>query len=190
MHWVQALVAPRETLIELPAKLSNAVVRDLPQGLALVPITDALAEELLQSGIASADPNPMPAGEMAAGVSALAQELSRTSKVVYVATFIHGGTGAQDAIVWKDGRIVLTLGETEENMSKWPDSSISRALRFAGVVARKGEDEFDALGLGTHRSNEAWASGTGRVEPFPLSESRELPSAEPVIARSWWQFWR
>ena len=75
-------------------------------------------------------------------------------------------------------------------MSAWPDSSISRALRQAGVVARPGEDEFDAIGLGTHRSTEGWAEGTGEVLPASLPV-RDLGAMVSVRSKEkpWWKFW-
>lgn len=191
MHWVQALVAPSELLHSLPSRISSAVVRELPQGLSLVPITEALAQDLIDAGIASGDPTPMPAEEMTPGVAALARELSEKGTVLYVATFIHGGIGGQDAIVWRGGSVVLQLGETEDSMSGWPNSSISRALRFAGVKTRKGEDEFDAIGLGTHRSNESWATGTGPVTPSSaLDVASDALLQRGAVPRPWWQFWR
>ena len=39
---------------------------------------------------------------------------------------------------------------------RWPNSSISQALRLIGVVTEQGMDEFDTLGLGRHRETHQW----------------------------------
>lgn len=161
MHWVQALIAPDQMFLNFQSKFPSAVVRQLPQGFSLVPITEEFAAAL--KSLASADPVPPLVDEIEPGVAALASELSAGGIVVYAATFMFGGNGGQDALVWRDRELVLKLCENDDNRSSWPDSSISRALRYAGVVAGKGEDEFDALGLGWHRSNEDWAAGEGPV---------------------------
>lgn len=186
MHWVQALVAPNQVFVDLKARFPSAAVCPLPQGFSLVPITESFAAAL--QPLAAEDPVPPHVDEIEPGVSALGCALSAGSIVVYVATFMHGGTGGQDALVWKNGELVLKLCEGEDNPSRWPDSSISRALRFAGVVAGKGEDEFDALGLGTHRSNEEWADGEGPVlAGNDTSEPKEV--AKQTQSRPWWRRW-
>lgn len=163
MHCIQALIGPAEIIAAVKERFSSAVLCPLTQGLALVPITDGLADALAR--VAEEMPSPVlpKSGEMAPGVAALAAELSRKGPVVYAATFLFGGTGGQDAVVWIDGEVVLNLGDDEDSMSAWPDSPISRALRRIGVIAAAGEDEFDAIGLGRYRSNEAWAQQAARV---------------------------
>lgn len=157
MHWIQALIGPAEVLVEARQRLPSAVPCPLTQGLALVPITDRLADALKNMTDGASSALLPKSGEMAPGVAALASELSRKGPIVYAATFIFGGTGGQDAVVWIDGEVVLNIGDDEDSMSAWPDSPISRALRRIGVIAAAGEDEFDAIGLGRYRSNEAWA---------------------------------
>jgi hypothetical protein len=181
MHWIQALVAPRNVFAGIRDSYPTAAVRLLPQNLCLVPITEDFAASLGAAGLAAGDPVEMPAQEMTPGVCAFAADASFRGPVVFVATYIHGGTGGQDALVWAQGKLVGSFHEDEDSMSTWPNSSISRALRQAGVVARPGEDEFDAIGLGTHRSTEGWAEGTDEILPRPASELRavvELRSRE------------
>ncbi|MGE7955060.1 hypothetical protein ACQKQA_00415 [Pseudomonas sp. NPDC089530] len=157
MHWIQVLIGPTEALIEARGKLPSAVVCPLRQGFALIPLTQEVEAELRERATNDAQEVLPVSGEMAQGAAELASALSSNAPIVYAATFIHGGTGGQDAIVWLKGEVVLNVGDDEENMSAWPDSPISRALRRIGVTAETGEDEFDALGLGCYRSNESWA---------------------------------
>jgi len=163
MHWVQALVASEKVLAQAHVLISSLVVCPLSQGLALVPITSQAEQDLAASEFSALDPSPPLAEEMAPGVAALAAKLSFNGPVVYAATFLHGGTGAQDALVWNAGELTLSLQENEDNPSEWPNSSISRALRQIGVKAEEGEDEFDAIGLGNHRSNKGWADAYAKT---------------------------
>jgi hypothetical protein len=163
MHWVQALIASEETLAVAQRLIPSFVVCPLTQGLAIAPITDYVEMSLTGSEFPPLDPVPPLAEEIAAGVTALATKLSAQGTVVYAATFIHGGTGGQDALVWTNGELVLSLHDDEENMSKWPNSPISRALRHIGVITEEKQDEFDAIGLGKHRSNEAWAKAYAKA---------------------------
>lgn len=156
MHSIQALIAPEEIFAGAKLILPSAVVCPLSQGLVLLPITDEVEMEFVASGLASSDPSPPLAKEMVPGVAALGARLSIHGSVVYAATFIFGGTGSQDALTWHGGELVLSLSDDEDSMSAWPNSPISRALRHIGVKAATGEDEFDAIGLGRYRSNEAW----------------------------------
>jgi hypothetical protein len=153
-HCIQALIAPRRVLEEARATFPMAVVCPLPQDFALVPITDALDDALL----ASAFGQVVDAAEevVTPTIAAFASYLSRHGSVLWVSTDYFGGRGGQDAVMWTLEHEVLCLGDTPDDMSAWPDSPISLALRRLGVVAADGQDEFDTLGLGRHRSNEAW----------------------------------
>lgn len=157
MHWIQALVGPATTLIEARDHLPSAVLCTLPQGFALIPLTDRVEADLRKRASGLVTTVFPHSGEIAVGVAELALLLSHSGPIVYVATFMHGGTGGQDALVWINGDLVLNIGDDEDNMSLWPNTPISRALRYIGVSAAEGEDEFDAIGLGRYRSNESWA---------------------------------
>lgn len=190
MHCIQALVAPRHVFANLQQTVPSAMVRQLPQDFCLVPITEEFVADLSTAGWAVGDPTNMPAQEMEPGVCAIAADASFRGPVVFIATYIHGGTGGQDAVVWKQGKILASFHEDEDSMSAWPDSSISRALREVGVLARPGEDEFDAIGLGTHRSTSGWAESTAVVFPasLPLKGNITIPFSE--VQRPWWKFWK
>jgi hypothetical protein len=153
-HCIHALIAPRRVLEEARTAVPVAVVCPLPQDFALVPITDALDDALRTGAFAGGGAAE---GVVAPAVAAFAAHLSRHGPVVYVATEYSGGQGGQDAVMWTLGHEVLELGDTAQDPASWPDSPISLALRRLGVVAADGQDEFDTLGLGRHRSNDAWA---------------------------------
>ncbi|WP_157597676.1 MULTISPECIES: hypothetical protein [unclassified Rhizobacter] len=162
MHWVQALVAPEYVVNEAQRIIPQFVVCPLSQGMALVPMTAHVESALRESEFPALDPSSPLAGDMVAGIAALAARLSALGPVVYAATFIWGGEGSQDAIVWEGGEVALALHDGKDDPSKWPDSAISRALRKVGVRAAERQDEFDAIGFGLHRSNDAWAKAHTR----------------------------
>ena len=190
MHWIQALVSPREVFANVRETHPVAVVRLLPQGFCLIPITEKFVAGLSAAGWAADDPPSIPALDMAPGVCAFATDASFRGPVVFVATYIHGGTGGQDAVVWNQGKLVTSFHEDEESMSTWPDSSISRALRKVGILARPGEDEFDAIGLGTHRSTEAWAAGIEKIIPARLIAQVNTTIPPGEARRPWWKLWK
>ncbi|MEW2134396.1 hypothetical protein [Streptomyces sp. NPDC005435] len=56
-----------------------------------------------------------------------------------------------------DGTVVLgPLHLDEDEPFPAGGTPVSRALRHLGVVARAGQDEFEAAGLGRRRSSEDW----------------------------------
>jgi len=82
-----------------------------------------------------------------------AHVLSRSAPIAYVTTDYFGGMGSQAAAVWSQGELVLPPVETDEK-AVLLDGALNRALRLLGVRVQTGAlDEFDALGLGTFRSN-------------------------------------
>ncbi|MFM0287443.1 hypothetical protein [Paraburkholderia megapolitana] len=160
MHDVQALIAADSLLAGLPARFASAVVCPLVQGLVLVPVTDALARELPDAGPEIAASSSLSSWEVdiAQGVATFASQLSAAGLIAYISTEFFGGRGGQDALVWANGRIVLALRSNEDNALPWPNTPVSQALRFMGIKADAGKDEFDTVGLGRHRSTRSWAA--------------------------------
>ncbi|MYV43003.1 hypothetical protein GT030_30095 [Streptomyces sp. SID1328] len=78
--------------------------------------------------------------------------------MAYVEAEFFGGVGEQRVAVWDGGTMVLGPLHVEEGQP-FPTvgSPISQALRWLGVVASAGEDEFSAAGLDRHRHGETWA---------------------------------
>jgi hypothetical protein len=181
MHDVKALIAKSDKLAAGARQFESAIVCPLVQGFSLLPITEALAKELIvyQAETKAALTKPMtitealakelivyqsetkaalnkPIQEFSDGLHALAIEISHDSPVAYITTFYFGGQGGQDALVWDKGR--LRFSPTTQGYDQgWPNTPISQALRVIGVVAEKGEDEFDTVGLGKHRETHKWA---------------------------------
>lgn len=162
MHDVDALIAKSDHLAAAVSGFENAALCPLAQGFSLLPITEALADELtlFEPKVRSSLAKPLQT--LSDGLNALAAGISHETPIVYISTAYFGGQGKQDAVVWDDGGVrfsPLTKGYDQA----WPNSPISQALRMIGVVANDREDEFDTLELGKHRKTHKWAESTKRV---------------------------
>ncbi len=97
-----------------------------------------------------------------------AEIVSADCPLAYVETDYFGGRGLQTAVAWVGGRLVFGPTQTEDfsqNGKVHPtpllERAINQALRLIGVGRGIAIDEFAALGLGKHRSNEDWLSVPG-----------------------------
>ena len=94
-----------------------------------------------------------------------AESFSAACPLAYVETDYFGGDGGQAAVAWTAGRLAFGPALTRDyweggNFHQTPllDGAINQAVRLLGVDRGAVRDEFDALGLGRHRSNESWLS--------------------------------
>lgn len=154
MHCISAMIGTPAALEPLRAALPSARIVDLPQGLALLP---AVPEVIAEAG----------AGEVVGGfykltstLLQLAERASWRGPIVYVETEYFGG-GGQAALVFRGGRCGRVASTLEDEERGDDESPISTALREIGVDRGDAIDEFDAIGLGRHRSTHAWHE-TGR----------------------------
>jgi hypothetical protein len=129
--------------------------------LAMVPLTEAWLQHLQRTsatpegrGGVAAEPSLFEF--LTATVDLWIRALSIGTAVAYVETEYFAGEGFERAAVWRDGAPVL--GPLDGA------GAINRALRFLGVVAEAGREEFDVVGLGRHRNLEEW---THEARPRP-----------------------
>src|SRR5262245_14863569 len=148
----------RRALSDAAHSLEPVVVTvPLPQGFVLVPLTDELHDSFPLS-------TTTPYREfykLSPALAEWAQTLSRREAIAYLEAEVFGGTGAHAAIVWDAGEVALGPLHTEV---AWNDKELisppirenafNRALRHLGVILGDAGDEFDALGLGSHRHTE------------------------------------
>ena len=118
-------------------------------GLVLVPATDELFDHLRGGGEPPEQGTLEPFWKLSPGLARFAESLSMHSPVAYVETDYLGGPGDQAAAVWSRGALVMPPRRAE-------GGPINEALRLLGVERAGHHDEFDALGLGRHRSLESW----------------------------------
>jgi hypothetical protein len=156
MHDVDALIAKSDDLTAATRKFEGARVCSLAQGFSLLPIIDALEKELVVHQSGTKDLATKPLRYLSDELQALAVEISHHTPVAYISTYYFGGQGGQDAVVWDKANVRFSPS-TKGYSQGWPNSPISQALRMIGVIAEKGQDEFDSLGLGKHRKTHQWA---------------------------------
>jgi len=159
-YTLEALIAPSDVARPFVAGHAAAHPVRLEQGLALVPLTDALKAEaapdqprrdllLLET---SAKELPQPLARTVA-------HLSQIGPVALVVAEFSPGEGAQASIVWRDGEIALgPIVQRDLSRNKplhlW---AINRALRELGVhVIATSSDEFESAGLQRARRTDDW----------------------------------
>ncbi|WP_194917776.1 hypothetical protein [Catenulispora rubra] len=136
MYRLQAVIAAEPVLRTLADGVEHVLLAPLDQGLALLPITDAVA-----------------------GSGLLLGDWSMQGAVAYVEADYWGGAGTQSAQVWSGGHMVFGPLSSVEGEPFPPEGSpISQALRLLGAGKGDFYDEFDAVGLGRHRDTDRWLS--------------------------------
>ena len=147
-HTVQGFIAKADILRDAARGLGAARVVLLEQGFAFLPNTDDLSDE-----IAGGTPGgKAPHEEFYKLSSALANfgaACSDRGAVAYVETDYWGGEGEQAAVLWEGGEVIYE----PERARLGP---INDVLRQMGATRGDGLDQFDAVGLGRHRSNDDW----------------------------------
>ncbi|MEU6111296.1 hypothetical protein ABZ853_23165 [Streptomyces albidoflavus] len=152
---LQAVIAGDEVLRGASREVPGAHVVPLGQGLSLMPMTD----EVFAAVTDSSDGRVLGFWRLPEGFDTLLAQWSAAGPIAYVEAEYFGGVGEQRAAVWADG--ALALGPLDEPTGKRFSravSPISEAMRRLGARRSLDEDEFEAVGLSRHRSNEDWIS--------------------------------
>jgi hypothetical protein len=166
---LHALIAQEHVLDSLAARFQNAHVVRLKQGIALVPVTEVLQEEIDGGRLPqSSDANTM-FYELSNALECVCIDCSANGAVAYVEIEYFGGLGFQTTAVWDAGDIIFgpyKAGDEpgEPNMVMNPPLSempCNKALRLLGVKSRQGKDEFATVGLDTRRRTEQWIPESG-----------------------------
>jgi hypothetical protein len=163
-HALRAVIGPTGSASDFASRWVAARAVALPQGFMLIPVTDALIDDISELYGSN---RPDPFVELSFLSAALADAISQSSgegPLAYIETDYFGGIGQQNAIAW-DGRRVVFGPLTSE--TKWTgdcviqppasEQAINQVLRSMGVWTRGGLDEFDMLGIGEFRDTECAA---------------------------------
>jgi hypothetical protein len=143
---LNAFIGPAETLKNQVLPLPNTKLVTLTQGLAMAPI---VYKDYSQHSVE-------PFCNLSTALFELAFKLSATGKIGYFEIETFGDLGERAAVLWENEQIVF--GPVFAEDSSFVDASdVSNALfSLLGVRRTSLQDEFDALGLGSYRSNEGW----------------------------------
>ena len=136
MAYELSAVLAESTLLTAIGREHGVPVVPLAEGFALIPLTDEIANTLLEP-------------------SRRFEEVLRTwstrGPIIYAWSEMHAGRGVQAATIWENG--VVTYHETGYP-SHGPISTALQRLGLTGATDRR--DEFDLVGLGRHRRTTAW----------------------------------
>jgi hypothetical protein len=142
-YTLQALIAD-EAVISAALPTVAVLVR-LPQGKAMIPISDEVREAHDIPFLPLTDEG---ATELPPSITAIAKAIAKGGRVAYVEAEFFGGDGIQACVTWD--------ATFEASQPIVDAGAINIALRFLGVRVGDHQDEFDALGLGNHRATEDW----------------------------------
>jgi len=138
---IQALVGKENLLSKISLEGSSMIA--LSQGFGLIPFTKHLREMHDVAHLPLTDEQELPYF-----IEQLAIGLSKLGCLAYIEAEIFGGEGNQASIVWCQEEVVEGPRVLE--------NAINLALRKLGVEKGDSFDRFEALGLGRHRSTDAW----------------------------------
>jgi hypothetical protein len=167
-YQLSAVVADAELLREQTADLDHAVLGELRQDFALLPVTPQLVEELTGSlpDFSTAERSPEEPFHLmlSADLTETLARWSRSGPVAYLEAEFAGGAGYQSAVVWLGGRV--SWGPRVDRLfdgprSEWP---LNAALARLGAEPGAWIDPFAELGLHVERNTAGWlAHGRRRL---------------------------
>jgi hypothetical protein len=162
-HVLHAVIGQKAPVGQFAGRWRSAYLVGLPQGYALVPLTESLHDEIAAAGQSELrDPFPLFV-HLSASVENVLKEASAVGSLAYIETDYFGGCGTQMAVAWDRGELVGPFKtETTWNGSNFVvdppgEWAINRALATLGVVPTAGKDAFDTVGLGRLRVTESVA---------------------------------
>ena len=153
MHRLHAVLGAAPVVKDLASCWHHAQVVDLPQGVALIPLTRALCEDVAEL-VGNDRRREFPLFEsLSDAMAEVVRSASSLGSLAVIETVLSGTVSEQRAVVWEGGQLVL--GPLDHSCS------VNAALQRLGVRAPTWCDEFDALHLATSRSTEDATRLTG-----------------------------
>jgi len=151
-HYIKVIIAESSLIQQIASFLHSANTITLPQDFGLIPLTDALHDEIVAA-------NPTATGEeleafvfLSPAIQQLLQTHAQSGPIAYVETNYFGGVGTQSAILYADGKVKEGPLQTKRI------GAINQVLHRLGVKRSLAKDEFDTLGLGSFRNNDDFKS--------------------------------
>ncbi|RIV32611.1 hypothetical protein [Micromonospora radicis] len=159
-YQLSAIIADADLLREETRELDHAVLGELRQDFALLPITPQLVQELTGAPPDYAADEPEPERPFTLTLSpALTEALARWSRrgpVAYVEAEFAGGAGHQAAAAWLDGALAWGPRFDAAFDGPRPQWPINAALTELGAEPGQWIDLFAELGLHVERSTAGW----------------------------------
>ncbi len=146
-YYLEAIICQQQDAADFTSLFTNAKAVPLEQGFCLIPMSEALHDEINPDNDSSAI---APFTLLTKKTEQVLLPISFKTTIAYVEAEYFGGQGAQSAIVWATGKRMFCLPGGQQ--------SINETLRYMGVVKEGGRDEFNTLNLGKHRRSLDWLS--------------------------------
>jgi hypothetical protein len=166
-HVLHAIVGPNATIAEFASRWWRARRINLPQDFALVPLTAALHDDIVELADVQASDAYPGFERLCANVAMILLETSKVGPVGYIETDFFGGVGVQHAVAWRGGKLLLgpfhsqtawtAAGAQTESASQ---RAINRVLTALGVWTHGAADPFEMLALSKFRNTESMAAPT------------------------------
>ncbi len=153
-YTIRAVLAKSEIFTPPPTWIANSRVIPLAAGISMIPFSSKLCEQFGPEGRPLLYKSYDIFWHLPEDLVPALQTLSENGAIAYVESEYHGGTGEQQAMAWKDGKVVMPPEET-----RW---AINSALRHLDFEVLPGKDRFDTLDLGRHRSVDDWLEEEGQ----------------------------
>lgn len=147
-YTIRAVLAKSEIFAPPPAWIADSRVIPLAAGISMIPFSSKLCEQF------GTEEHPLLYKSydifwhLPEDLVPELNALSESGVIAYIESEYHGGTGEQQAMAWKNGRIIMAPEET-----RW---AINSALQHLDFEVLPGKDRFDTLDLGRHRSVDDW----------------------------------
>lgn len=155
-HQINGFIAEHDALVEAARAIPSARVCQLRMGFGFLPLSESLAP------YNAPETDDAVFYRLTAQLETFAVEQSSKFPIAYIETDYFGGAGSQSAVAWKGGAAILGPIKTIDGSGKMTpllEGAINQAMRALGAQRGAERDEFDALGLGMHRSNNDWMRG-------------------------------
>jgi hypothetical protein len=165
VYILQAVVGSVRQLGKHQHEYPDAYVVTISQNIGLIPLTKGLRDTINQG----ADTRHFGTVDYDGFIfltTAIASWLSRISAdgpVGYVEVECSGGPCQRSFSIWDRTSLRHLAYDDDEWLASRHyrpiHNPVNQALRYLGASANGSRDEFEALGLGRHRSTEEWAEG-------------------------------
>jgi len=144
-YYLQAFICKQDDTNNLTDKFEKAKKIEIGQGLSLIPMTEELFDQINEFVVSNAVDK---FEYLTDNIETKILQLIADKKFAYVEAEYFGGEGGQIAIIWSD--------QKRETFFEYGQECINRVLKEFGVKHKIGNDEFDTLELGRHRSTIDW----------------------------------
>lgn len=144
-YYLQAFIGKQNDLEIIKDNFSVTVLRELGQGLCLIPMTEQLFDQI----------NNYVSSNEISSFKYLTENVEReilkcinNKELAYVEADYFGGTGSQIGIVWKEGKRYMEFASGQ--------NVINKVLSFLGAISNSEKDEFATLQLDKYSNTEDW----------------------------------